>query len=516
MAAHSPTRTSAHPSSVSVASPGTVFAAIDVGTNASRVVVVRMIADGAWETLHTDRSPVRPGEGVFKTGRIPPHVADRLVTALTSYAMMARKQNAVVRAVATSALREASNRDEVIARVREEAGIELEVISGQEEARLICLGVLHGKPVSEQSVLIDIGGGSTEVAIANGEEAVTLLSVPLGSVRLTELFGGAQSASNDDLDLMRRYACQVVESSILEWPTTTPKVAIGSSGTIRNLVAFGAPTGANTLTLRQLTRATKELVDMGPAGRAARFDASRAEIIVAGSVILEAVMQRIRLDAVTACDGGLREGLIVDLARRAMHVHDHTGAGFAVGYGRRLGFDEKHHRQVARIACMLFDGLNAVHGESEETRDLLEISALLHDIGYVVNRYRHHKHSQYLIENADIPGVSGAEKRIVALIARFHRRSTPRKGHPALEGLSLAQTRTVRQMSMLLRIADALDRSHQGYVQEVKARVVGEAVTLRLQSKSPLDLELWDAEREAPFFRETFGKDLVFKVERPS
>jgi exopolyphosphatase/guanosine-5'-triphosphate,3'-diphosphate pyrophosphatase len=293
-----------------------VLAAIDVGTNAVRLRLARPLPDGSLETLHEERDPVRPGEGVFKSGTISREVADRLLSTLRRYGALCRRHQARVRAIATSAIREAKNRDEILRRARREAGLDLEVVSGKEEARLICLGVLHGKPADVRSLVIDIGGGSTEVASAIGERPAALWSVALGAVRLGELFDATGQVNDKSLSLMRDYAREAIEESLPRHAKGSPRTALGSSGTIQAVVSFAAARGTAHATTRQLTRTVESLVEMTPVQRREIFDPRRADIIVPGAVILEAVAKHLGLKSVTAVDRGLRDGILADLLRR--------------------------------------------------------------------------------------------------------------------------------------------------------------------------------------------------------
>jgi exopolyphosphatase/guanosine-5'-triphosphate,3'-diphosphate pyrophosphatase len=492
----------------------TVLAAIDVGTNAVRLELARPTPEGSFETMHQERDPVRPGEGVFATGSIPDDVADRLLATLRRYGALCRRHKAKVRAVATSALREARNRDEIVKRCRHEAGFLLEVVSGKEEARLICLGVLQGKPPGERSLLVDIGGGSTEVATAVGEEPEDLWSVALGSVRVTELFGAHARISPKQLKLMRDFAAEAVEEALPGKGVLKAKTALGSSGTINALVAYAAAEGTGHATLKQVTDAVETLVDLGPDGRRRIFDGRRADIIVGGATILEAVMRHLGVKTITRTDKGLRDGILVDLLRRQATTYDGTLAETAATMGRRFYFDEAHGRQVARLALALFDDLAALHKLPAAARPLLEVAALLHDIGNSVSYQRHHKHTYYLIQNADIPGLADRERHLVALIARFHRRSPAEAGHEQLVDLSAPELQLVRKASALLRIADSLDRSHHQPVKHLRALVTGAGVSMRLSTKHPIDLELWDLQHEAALFRRVFGKRLDTTVSR--
>lgn len=500
-----------------MAKPEPVLAAIDVGTNAVRLELARPQPDGSLETLHTERDPVRPGEGVWKTGVIPRDVANRLLSTLRRYGALCRRHRARVRCVATSAVREAKNRDDVVRRARDEAGLLLEVVSGKEEARLICLGVLHGKPSSTRSLVVDIGGGSTEVASAMGEQPTNLWSIAIGAVRMTEVFGATgavrSSGSNKQLELMRAFAAEAISERLPGKNVLQLKSALGSSGTINAIVQFAAAEGTAHVTAHQLSEAVDELVEMGPEGRRQRFDSRRADIIVAGAVILEAIAHHLGLKAITAVDRGLRDGLLVDLMRRRAAEYDHSVAEAAAHMGARFYYDEKHARQVTRLALALFDDLAALHRLPAAARPLLEVAALLHDIGNAVNYQRHHKHTYYLIQNADLAGLADRERELVALIARFHRRSAPDTSHFLFEGLTRTEQQLVRKCATLLRIADSLDRSHHQPVRTLRASASGRAVTVRLGSRSPLDLELWDLQHEERLFRQVFGKPLELHVE---
>ena len=485
--------------------PSLVLGAIDVGTNAVRLELARPLADGSLETLHQERDPVRPGEGVFATGSISRPVADRLLSTLRRYAALCRRDAARVRAVATSAIREARNGAEIVRRVREEAGLELEVVSGREEARLICLGVLHGKSPRSRSLVLDIGGGSCEVATATGEEPTNLWSVALGAVRLTEMFGLSGKFGRARLALVRSYAAEAFREG-LPGRFPHPSVAIGSSGTINAVVGFAGE--GRSATRKALSRAVEELASMGLDERRRHFEPRRAEVVAAGAVILEAAVQHLHLDSVTSVDTGLRNGILVDLMRRSTSRPDRSAAEAALALGRRFGFDEQHAVQVGALAVTLFEDLADLHGLPFSARRLLEAAAVLHDIGNAVSFHKHHKHTLYLVANADVPGFSDRERELVATVARYHRRSLPDRKRADLANLSLAELTVVRKLAALLRLANALDASHQQPVRALRVMTKGRTVTLRLTLRGPADLELWDVDREGELFRAVFRKRL--------
>jgi exopolyphosphatase/guanosine-5'-triphosphate,3'-diphosphate pyrophosphatase len=484
-----------------------IVAAIDVGTNAARLEIARALPDGSLETLHQERDPIRPGEGVFVSGRMAPDVEARLVATLRRYATLCRRHRARVRAVATSAIREAKNGPDVVRRVRAAAGLELEVVSGREEARLICAGVLRGRPPGAPALVLDIGGGSTEVATARGEAPTELWSVPLGAVRLTQIFGTRGRVSATRLAAMRAYAAEAFCEAIPS-PRRTVRRGLGSSGTIGAVIAFAAEHGRSA-TRRDVSRTLDVLADMSLAERGREFDARRAEIVVAGAAILESAMQHLGLTSLVAVETGLRNGLLVELARSDGAARDASTDEALVQLGRRFGFDEAHARQVARLALELHDRLAHVHQLPPAMRRILEAAALLHDVGHAVSVHAHHKHTYYLVANADLPGFSDHERELVALVARYHRRSAPTRDRADLEALSAGELGAVRKLTAILRVADALDRSHHQPVRRLATSTRDRTVRIAITARGPLDLELWDAEREAPLFRRVFGRRLV-------
>ncbi len=493
-----------------------ILAAIDVGTNAVRLELARVLSDGSLETLYQERNPVRPGEGMFKTGDMPPEVADRLISALRRFAVMCRRYRATVRAVATSAVREARNREEIVRRARKEAGIDLEVISGKEEARLICLGVLHGRPAASRSLVIDVGGGSTEIASAVGDRPIHLWSVALGAVRLTELFDATGKVGSRRLALMREYAAEILERGVRRDAVPQFKTAFGSSGTINAVVEYAADEDCwPKLKIKRLSRAVEALAEMTLKQRAQHFDPRRAEIIVGGAVVLEQAMLHLGLESIDAVDGGLRNGLLIELVRNTRVAEDNDAiAAGAEAFAQRFLEDADHSRQVARIAVSLFDDLTGLHKLPAASRPLLQAAALLHDVGHAVSYQRHHKHSYYLIKHADLPGLADRDRELVALIARYHRRSPPERAHPDMAGLSETSFRLVRKLSTLLRLADALDRGHHQAVRKVSAKDRDGTVQLSLAARAPVELELWDAERQSAQFRRVFSRKLKLGVDR--
>jgi exopolyphosphatase / guanosine-5'-triphosphate,3'-diphosphate pyrophosphatase len=284
-----------------------MFAAIDVGTHAARIKLARRSATGSLQVIHQERSAVRPGEGVFTSGRVSSAAADRLCETLARFARRGQRHSARVRAVATAPLREAYNSEAILRRVRDACGLALEVISSYEEARLTCLGVLAGSPPERRSVCIDLGGGSTEVVVAHGEHPERCWS-------LREITEGCS------LDQLRHHAWLGVAGLPRGLDDGAPRLALGSSGTLRALVQFAVAGMKAHATVDELARATEELDELGARGRLATFGQRRADVILPAAVVLEAVVRRLKLGGVQAVKRGLRDGLLIEMSRASAAI----------------------------------------------------------------------------------------------------------------------------------------------------------------------------------------------------
>jgi exopolyphosphatase/guanosine-5'-triphosphate,3'-diphosphate pyrophosphatase len=293
-----------------------VVGAIDIGTNAARLLVSEVRPNGALHVLRAQRDAIRPGEGVFKTGKIAPKVAGRIVSTLKDFAHTCRGLDAQVRAVATSSFRDAANGEDVRQQVLEATGIDIEIISGDEEARLICAAVLERVPPKSRGLVIDIGGGSTEVTLARAGAILSLNSLSIGTVRLTELFDANEKVESARLNEMRAFARMAIEKTFNREGWAPPNVIYGSSGTVRSLAAFMAPKKSRTVTLPRVTRELETLAAMSAKERRKHFEPSRADVIVSGAVVLESLMDRLELAQVTSVDRGLRDGILMDLLAR--------------------------------------------------------------------------------------------------------------------------------------------------------------------------------------------------------
>jgi len=498
---------------------GSVLAVVDLGSNAVRLQIAQVAAEeGRAQVLAEDRAAVRLGEQVFRTGRLSNTAIDRTAVAMERFAKLAERAGArTVRAVATSAVREASNRSALVRTIRDRTGIGLEVISGAEEARLVCLGVLQGEPAAERALILDIGGGSTEVISARGEEPESASSVPLGSVRLSEFFVQNDPVTGKEAKLIDEAVQDGLGQvdSLLIGRHRSIIGAAGTTGAVAQLARrFAGNDGAGSVPVSysQVRRVLDRLrTSTARERRKWGVDDQRSDIIYAGTAICEGVMRKLRVDELAITQRGLRDGLMADLIRRTLrprgaHLHQESAVLDGLrAFGRRCAYREEHAEQVAQLSLSLFDQLPDLHGLGEEERAILHAAAMLHDVGAFVSYNRHHKHSYYLLYHADLPGYTDRERELIATIARYHRRSSPKDGHEEFQRLTPRERAVVRHLAAILRVADGLDRGHRRHVRSVTARKLGKGVNIEVNAESGSDLEVWSAKQKADLLEEIAG-----------
>ncbi len=469
--------------------PDDALAALDIGTNSVHGVVARL-AQGEhgprFEILEREKEVVRLGSSAGDIRELSPAAIDRTVAALDRFRQVAAVHGAPITAVATSAVREADNRHELIDRAWAEAGVHIEVVSGVEEARLIHLGVLQAVPVYDRRLLLcDIGGGSTELLVGQRGEVLAARSLKLGAIRLTRRFFDGELVHPGAVDACRRHVRSTVVPFAREIRRLEPEVAIGSSGTITALATMAAvrATGAKprsvrnlVLTRAQLDGVVAELVaapDTTTRARVPGLDPARADIILAGALILEQVVHELDLDEVVISDFALREGVLLDAWQRrrgaSLHHLSDLRRQSVLSLAATMDEDRGHSAHVARLALELFDGTRAHHALGDEHRALLEAAALLSNVGLFLSHAQHHKHSYYVIRSTDrLSGFTQDEVELIALVARYHRKSEPRPKHPEFAALSSDDQHAVRVLAGILRVAIGLDRNHAGRVARVE------------------------------------------------
>ena len=482
----------------------TTLAVIDLGSNAVRLQIADAQRDGSFAVRAEDRAAVRLGAQVFRTGRLSEDSIAACAGAMQRFANLAQRAGARrVRAVATSAVREASNRLELLRAVRAASGISIEVVSGAEEARLVCLGVLQGAPPAERALLLDIGGGSTEIISARGEEPEIASSLPLGSVRLTEFFVKSDPIAPREARLLEE-AVQDGLGEIDPLLVGRHRRLIGAAGTTGAVAALarrisGAPPGGSgPISQAQVRRVLERLRDStAKERRKLGVDESRVDIMYAGTAILDGVMRRLRVEEMEITARGLRDGLMADLVRReirapASGLHgEHVVLEGLRAFGRRCAYREPHAEQVAQLSLSLFDQTRRVHRLGAEERALLHAAAMLHDVGSFVSYNRHHKHTYYLLYHADLPGFTDRERELIATVARYHRRSVPKDRHEQLQLLTPEERNVVRRLAAILRVADGLDRGHRRHVRRVEvARGRGGGLRIDVWAEAGSELEV--------------------------
>jgi exopolyphosphatase/guanosine-5'-triphosphate,3'-diphosphate pyrophosphatase len=504
----------------------TTLAVIDLGSNAVRLQIADAQRDGAFTVRAEDRAAVRLGSQVFRTGRLSAESIAACAVAMQRFEKLAQRAGARrIRAVATSAVREASNRVELLRAVRAASGINVEVISGAEEARLVCLGVLHGAPPTERALLLDIGGGSTEIISARGEEPDIGSSLPLGSVRLTEFFVKS--------DPIARHEARLLDETIQDGLDEIDPLlvgrhrrligAAGTTGAVAQLARriSGAPPGASgPISHAQVRRVLERLRDTtAKQRRKLGVDESRVDIMYAGTAILDGVMRKLRVEEMEITNRGLRDGLMADLVRReirppASGLHgEHVVLEGLRAFGRRCAYREPHAEQVAQLSLSLFDQTRRMHRLGAEERALLHAAAMLHDVGSFVSYNRHHKHSYYLLCHADLPGFTDRERELIATIARYHRRSVPKDRHEQLQLLTAQERSIVRRLAAILRVADGLDRGHRRHVRRVEvARGRGGGLRIDVWAEAGSELEVWSAQQKADLLAELSGGPIRFRL----
>ena len=503
----------------------TTLAVVDLGSNATRLQIAAVDSRGRTSILAEDRAAVRLGEQVFRTGRLSAAAIARTAVALERFAKLAQRAGAEsVRAVATSAVREASNRAALVRTVKLHTGLNLEVISGAEEARLVCLGVLQGEPLSQRSLLLDIGGGSTEIISARGEEPDSSISLQLGSVRLTEFFVESDPVSRKQAKLIDE-AVQDALGQVDPLLVGRHERILGAAGTtgavaqLARRMSGREPVSSLPVSYAQVKRVLERLRDTTAKQRKKLgVDDQRNDIVYAGAAIVEGVMRKLRVEELHVVSRGLRDGLMADLVRRTVrprgaHLHQESAVVDGLrAFGRRCGYREEHAEQVALLSLSLFDQLRDVHRLGEEERSLLHAAAMLHDVGAFVSYNRHHKHSYYLLYHADLPGFTDREREIIATIARYHRRSAPKERHLEFQRLTPQERIVVRRLAALLRVADGLDRGHRRHVRGIVVKQRGKRLEIDVSADEGSDLEVWSARQKADLLQEVIGGEVRFRL----
>lgn len=491
------------------------LAAIDIGTNSIHMIVVRVRPDMSFEVVDSEKTMVRLGAGGLEGRHLTDEAMNAGLEALTRFKKLAvARQCDEILAAATSAVREARNGGEFLARIEETTGIRAGVIAGEEEARLIHHAAVYGVDVgSGRAVVVDIGGGSVEITLGTGSAVHEARSFKLGVIRLTERFIKSDPLSERDESRLAEYVLEEAGDFCDRLREGGFDRVIGTSGTILSLGTLAVaqaggtiPTEVRNLRVpaKHIRRLRKELTARSLSERQVLpgMDAGRADLNVAGAVLLDTVLKRLGAEELTLCDLALREGLVIDYIRRNSRHIAHTDGipdvrrRSTLELAERCNYAADHAHQVARLALLLFDQTVSIHGLGSREREWLEYAALMHDIGGHISFQGHHRHSHYLILNGDLRGFDPDEITVMALIARYHRRSPPKKSHPDYGVLPPPLRRAVRWLSAILRFAEGLDRSHAQVVTHVTVNEARDEVAVHVDAVADAELEIWAAARQ--------------------
>ena len=502
------------------------LAAIDIGTSSVHLAIARPIEGARPELLLREKLPVRLGSGASDMKTLDPDAVDRALEALQSFRSLADAHDATIEAVATSAVREAEDASTFLDRARDEAGIDIAVIAGVEEARLIHLGVLGAVPLATTNhLVIDIGGGSTEIIVGHGVEPKLMRSLKMGHVRTSNRFFADGVVDDEAVAECRAFLRSFLARIAVEAAATGFDRVVGSSGTFETMAAIvkerrdhgrSDQTGAIT---RAEIDASIEMILQAKTTEERRqiegVDEHRADTLIAAALIVEALMDSLGFDEFAVSPDALREGLVLD--RLNARSPDEDGllhlssirASSVRSVAQRYGENIEHARQATDIALQLFDSTFEQHTFGRFERDVLEAASMLHNIGRFVAHGGHHRHSQYLIANTEhLAGFHQHERHLIALIARYHRKSAPKMSHSDFAALTLGDQHLVRLLAGMLRIGIALDRTYRTAANNVQVDVMANTLIISVIGED-LDLEVFAANQRKSLLEHAIGMPIV-------
>jgi len=502
------------------------LAAIDVGTNTIRLTVAEVQDDGTYRILDEEREMVRLGEKLDRTGRLSDEAVERALAAIGKMKAIADGFEVTeLRAIATSAVREAANGRAFIREVFRRHKVGIDVISGEEEAQLAFRSAArHFNLEGRSTAVVDIGGGSVEVILSAGMAIDQVHSLPLGAVRVTERLVRSDPLREKHWKLMQKEIDRGIRSAIGR-PSHRAEIMVGSGGSFTALAHMAkwqregrhgsvqgyVLTPAEVIhLLDRLREASLEVRRQIPG-----LSPDRADIIVAGATVIARLVKRLGTQQILVNERGIRDGLLLAMiselpGRQAIPQLPQPGdrMEWARLFARKCRANERHCEHVAKLALQIFDGIRTRYGLPASGRDVLQAAALLHDIGYLISHSKHHKHTYHLIMHGDLPAFSPHEVELIANVARYHRRAFPKKSHENLERISREDRRLISRLSGVLRIADGLDRTHSQSVTGVRPRILRDRLRLDIEASTAPEVERADAERKSDLFKKAFHTEL--------
>ena len=501
------------------------LAAIDIGTNSIRCIVVEVDQHGKFTVLDDEKASVRLGENLSKSGMISQLACGRAVEAVGRIRKLIEGFRVhEVEAVATSAIRNALNGRDLVDELSLGLGREIRVITGQEEAELAALSALHNFEMGgKRYAMIDIGGGSVEIVMALGNHIEEYFSVDLGAVLMTEQFFANDPIRISDYHTFRRHVRSQLKKTFAGDKVVVQSF-IGSGGTITSLGGmvmnmrhqdFSSVHGYEVLRsevvhllamlMRKDIKARRVVPGLNP---------ERADIIVAGLGVVDEVMRFFGANLLQVNERGIREGLILKCIKRLGLMQDgpsqRTWRTSVLEFANSCHYDESHSRHVAHLSLAIFDGVAEEFGLNKAERRMLEAAALLHDIGYFISYNSHHKHSYHLIRHADLFGLTPREREMTAQIARYHRKALPKKKHAEFSQLNEKDRLIVNRLGGILRLADGLDRRRSGLVEIVDLNRSGDVYTFKLLGTEDISVEIFGGNAKRDLFEKAFGCSVLF------
>lgn len=505
------------------------IAAIDLGTNSFHAIIVDVYSDGSFRTLDKLKEMV-----VLAKGGLGTHLSDaafkRGMTALRNIKRLADSYECEqILAYATSAIREAENGGEFIQRSIDELSIKINAIPGRVEAELIGLAVRHGIKMDQKPLLLcDIGGGSVEFLIGNDSRFFFTTSKKIGVSRMTEVFKPADPISADDIQKLEAHYEEQLQDVAEAFAQHRTDTLVGSSGTMENIALMIASFKKKTVdvTLNEMEFSAADFMEFyeyfirlnkSKRAKVSGLDTKRVNFINTGMVLVHLLLRKFGIQHVRISTQALREGIIIRYLKKEMIGLSWNGE-FADPRKRSLfellrktNWHEHHSRHVADMALKIFDALSEELQLKADDRELLEYASYLHDIGYYISHSKHHKHALYLIRNADLKGFREEEIEIMAHVARYHRRSTPKKRHAEYWKLKAGVRKRIKKLSAILRVADGLDRSHYQNVKHLQVYSETDQIRMNIRTEGAPYLEIWGAERKSDLFKEMTGKKLTIR-----
>ena len=501
------------------------IAAIDIGTNSIRCIIAEVSSEGKFKILDDEKATVRLGEKLAMTGVISEAASDRAIEAIRRFQKLVAGMNVeAVEAVATSAVRSASNGKDLIATLSHELGHEIKIISGEEEAELTSTSALANFDMcGKRYAMIDIGGGSVEIVTAYGNHVEEFYSLNLGAVVMTDRFLISDPIAEGELRKLRRHIRESLKRTF-----TGKKVPvdsfIGSGGTLTAIACMAMQMrkdnyvsihGSEVLHA-EVVHLQAMLIHRDLKGRRTvpGLNQDRADIIVAGAVVIDELMRFFEVNRVQINERGIREGLLIRATKRLGLVpgssNPPTWRDAVTDFAISCHVDEQHGTHVAGMALKIFDALELPFSFTVSERKLLEAAAILHDCGYFISYSSHHKHSYHLIRHAELFGFTPRERELIALIARYHRKSPPKRKHDAFQSLKEKDQVAVARLGGILRLADGLDRRRNSMVQNISCQLSGSAVTIALTATEDISVEIFGANAKKDLFEKAFESSVVF------